>query len=238
MGFLDSIERGLERAVNTAFARTFRSGVQPVEIAASLKKQLDVQAVIVDRDRILTPNRFTARVSEADHSRLQKLGQTLERELVSVVKKYAKTQGYQFAGEVDVEVRSDPRLSPGVLEIDAQSLEGAVGWNAALEVAGRIHNLKNGVTTVGRGADADIRIGDNGASRKHLEVHWNGKKAVAKDLGSTNGSKVDGQRFREVVLAPDVKIVIGETTLTFILVPARSGSTSEAPKNNSFWSDT
>ena len=51
MGILDNVERGLERAVNGAFARTFRSGVQPVEIASALKRELDIGAVIVDRDR-------------------------------------------------------------------------------------------------------------------------------------------------------------------------------------------
>ncbi|MBN9187056.1 MAG: DUF3662 domain-containing protein, partial [Microbacterium sp.] len=34
VGLLDSFEKGLERAVNGAFARTFRSGIQPVEIAS------------------------------------------------------------------------------------------------------------------------------------------------------------------------------------------------------------
>ena len=63
MGILDNVERGLERAVNGAFARTFRSGVQPVEIASALKRELDIGAVIVDRDRVGPPllsKRYTA----------------------------------------------------------------------------------------------------------------------------------------------------------------------------------
>ncbi|WP_343956961.1 DUF3662 domain-containing protein, partial [Leucobacter albus] len=70
MGFLDSVERSLERAVNGAFARTFRSGVQPVEIGSALKRELDIGAVVVDRDRVLTPNRFVVRVSPQDADRL------------------------------------------------------------------------------------------------------------------------------------------------------------------------
>ena len=38
MGLLDSFERGLERDVNGAFAKTFRSGVQPVEISSALRR--------------------------------------------------------------------------------------------------------------------------------------------------------------------------------------------------------
>ena len=82
MGILDSVERGLERAVNGAFARTFRSGVQPVEIAAGLKRELDIGSVVVDRDRILAPNHFVVRVAPADAERLSRMGGTLERELI------------------------------------------------------------------------------------------------------------------------------------------------------------
>ncbi|MBC7590655.1 MAG: DUF3662 domain-containing protein, partial [Salinibacterium sp.] len=41
MGLLDSFEKGLERAVNGAFAKTFKSGLQPVEITSALRRELD-----------------------------------------------------------------------------------------------------------------------------------------------------------------------------------------------------
>ena len=63
MGLLDSFEKGLERAVNSAFAKTFRSGIQPVEIASALRSELDKKAAIVSRDRILAPNTFTVHLS-------------------------------------------------------------------------------------------------------------------------------------------------------------------------------
>ena len=123
MGILDSVERGLERAVNAAFARTFRSGVQPVEIAAGLKRELDIGSVVVDRDRVLAPNRFVVRVSSADADRLTRMGGTLERELIGVVTKHAKRQGYQLLGEADVELRRDDSLTTGVMQIDAAQVD-------------------------------------------------------------------------------------------------------------------
>ncbi|MBL3699526.1 DUF3662 and FHA domain-containing protein [Leucobacter luti] len=235
MGILDSVERGLERAVNGAFARTFRSGVQPVEIASALKRELDIGAVIVDRDRILAPNRFTVRVSEKDADRLQNLGAALEQELRGVVLKHAKRQNYQLLGEPDVEVRADGSLTTGVLEIDASRVEGAVDWVAAVDVDGTRHVLPRGTTTVGRGTDCGIRITDNAASRKHLELIWDGTAGIARDLGSTNGSKINGQRFREAALAPGITITIGQTSLAFQLVPAREhaaagGRTTPTPQ--------
>ncbi|WP_244301206.1 DUF3662 and FHA domain-containing protein [Leucobacter insecticola] len=228
MGILDSVERGLERAVNGAFARTFRSGVQPVEIASALKRELDIGAVIVDRDRVLAPNRFIARVSPKDAARLQGLGETLESELRGVVVKHARGHSYQLLGEPDVEIRADDSLTVGVLEIDASRVEGAVDWIAVIEVNGARHELPRGVTTVGRGSDCGIRITDNAASRKHLEIIWDGAAGLARDLGSTNGSKINGQRFKEAALAPGITISIGQTALTFELVPGRNAQPSKA----------
>jgi len=229
MGILDSVERGLERAVNGAFARTFRSGVQPVEIASGLKRELEIGSVIVDRDRVLAPNRFVVRLSAADASRLKSLGGTLERELIGVVNKHAKRQGYQLLGEADVELRVDDSLTTGVLQIDATQVEGQVAWTPIIEVDGIQHELHRGTTVVGRGSDVGIRITDTAASRQHLQLIWDGQSGIARDLGSTNGSKINGQRFREAALNPDTVITIGQTTLRFLLVPARSGAREASP---------
>lgn len=221
MGFLDSVERSLERAVNGAFARTFRSGVQPVEIGSALKRELEIGAVVVDRDRVLAPNRFTVRVSPQDADRLLKMADTLEAELRGVVVKHAERQGYQLLGDADVEIQEDSSLTAGVLQVDASQVEGRVNWIAAIDVDGERHELRRGTTVVGRGSDAGIRIGDSAASRKHLEIIWDGTTGIARDLGSTNGSKIDGQRFREVKLEAGTVITIGQTALRFGLVPSR-----------------
>lgn len=250
MGIFDGIERGLERAVNGAFARTFRSGVQPVEISAAIKRQQDIGAVIVDRDRVLTPNRFTVRVSEADLQKLQGLGETLERELRQVAEKYAAKQGYTTLGQIDVEITADEQLRTGVLEIDTESVEGQINWDAGLVIDGHKHPLKQGTNVIGRGSDVDVRISDNGASRKHLEIDWNGKEALARDLGSTNGSKVNGQRFAEATLTPETVITVGQTHMKFVLIPKRqqqfhrnagidANQTVQLPMGdaNNFWRD-
>lgn len=227
MGILDSVERGLERAVNGAFARTFRSGVQPVEIAAALKRELDIGSVVVDRDRVLAPNRFVVRVSESDATRLLNMGASLEAELIGVVRKHAKRQGYQLLGEPDVEVRADRSLTAGVLQIDASQVEGTVSWAPVLVINGVQHTLKTGTTIIGRGSDADIRVTDDAASRQHLQLIWDGSSGIARDLGSTNGTKINGQRFREAALSPDTVFTIGQTSLQFQLVPLRAAAPTQ-----------
>ncbi|MEG0363331.1 MAG: DUF3662 domain-containing protein, partial [Aurantimicrobium sp.] len=113
MGILDNLERGLERVVNGAFAKTFRSGLQPVEITAALRRELDTKAAVVSRDRILVPNNFTVRLAPDDYERMKAMGATLTDELIRLVTKHAATQHYQFAGGIKVALRSDPSLAVG-----------------------------------------------------------------------------------------------------------------------------
>ena len=59
MGVMDRFERRLDRMVNGVFARTFKSEVEPVEIAAALQRECDDRAAIVSRGRTMVPNAFT-----------------------------------------------------------------------------------------------------------------------------------------------------------------------------------
>src|SRR5450830_1955307 len=56
MGILDKFEHGVERAVNNAFAKAFRSELKPVELASALRREVDDRAAVVDRDRTVVPN--------------------------------------------------------------------------------------------------------------------------------------------------------------------------------------
>lgn len=224
MGILDSFERGLERAVNGAFARTFRSGLQPVEITAALKKELDTHAAPVARDRILVPNRFTARMSEADHIAMTALGESLVDELKQQVEQHARQQGYQMVSPAEIELVADESLAIGMLDVTSRSERTEVTWQPVLEIDGRRHPL-TGRVVIGRGSDADITVEDTGISRKHLEISWDGRRAEARDLGSTNGSMLNGERFSRAVVPNDSVLQIGRTRIVFRLLPqpVRSG---------------
>ncbi|MDO5051273.1 MAG: DUF3662 and FHA domain-containing protein [Pseudoclavibacter sp.] len=219
MGILDRLERGLERFFNGAFAKTFRSGVQPIEISAALKRELDTQAEVVSRERVLVPNRFHVNLSSVDYDKMTALGRSLTDELLQVVERHAAQQRYQFPGGLSIKLLEDGSLREGQLQIDSRSVQGQVAWTPVLDIDGRRIPLRRGSTVIGRGSDADITIGDSGASRRHAELVWNGKRAGLRDLGSTNGTKVNGRRVREAALEPDSVIQIGEHSMTFRVVP-------------------
>jgi hypothetical protein len=80
---------------------------------------------------------------------------------------------------------------------------------------GRTYPLGIGSTVIGRGDQASLRLPDVGISRRHARIDYDGSQVVLTDLGSTNGSMVNGQRVSAVALNPGDMIQIGTTTLTF-----------------------
>lgn len=222
MGLLDSFEKGLERAVNSAFAKTFRSGIQPVEIASALRRELDTNTAVVSRDRIIVPNSFVVRLSDDDFPRMQGLGGALLDELNALVTTHATNQGYSFAGPVTIALEADPKVTTGTVRVNSGTVEGRVTWQAVLDVAGTRHPITAARTVIGRGSDAQVTIADAGSSRRHAEILWDGERAMLRDLGSTNGTKLDGTRVGEAPLPSESTITIGRTDLVFRVVPVAS----------------
>jgi hypothetical protein len=80
---------------------------------------------------------------------------------------------------------------------------------------GRTYPLQIGSTVIGRGDQASLRLPDVGISRRHARLDFDGAQVVLTDLGSTNGTMVNGQRVSAVALNPGDMIQLGTTTLTF-----------------------
>ncbi|MFK4852014.1 FhaA domain-containing protein [Microbacterium sp. ZW T6_19] len=232
MGLLDSFEKGLERAVNSAFAKTFRSGIQPVEIASALRREADTKAAVVSRDRIITPNSYIVRLSPDDAERMLALGGALTDELHALLTTHAKSQGYSFSGPLSISLEADESITTGTVRVTSGTVEGRVSWQAVVDVDGRRHALTRARTIVGRGSDADITISDAGSSRKHVEILWDGERAMMRDLGSTNGTKVNGEKLREAALPTDTTITIGRTDLVFKIVPITAPARPARPRDD------
>lgn len=73
------------------------------------------------------------------------------------------------------------------------------------------------VLTIGRTSDCGLVIDDSAASRRHVEITARGNTFVWKDLGSTNGTYLNGSRMLAGELKPGDTIRIGETELRFEL---------------------
>jgi hypothetical protein len=89
---------------------------------------------------------------------------------------------------------------------------------ARLRIGGRSELLGSGGATLGRSRDADIVLDDANVSRKHAEVRPSGGSWIVRDLGSTNGVKVNGRRIQgpQSLKRGDV-IELGTSRATFEL---------------------
>ena len=231
MGMLQRFESHLEQLVSGAFARAFRSAVQPVEVAAALQREVDNSAQILSRNRRLVPNTFHVELSKADHDRLAPYSSTLVQELTEMLRDHAEDQSYVFTGPVSISFDAKDDLSTGRFRVRSAALakvtpisDRAVTDTAVrraqviLEVNGMRHPLEPPGIVIGRGADADLRINDPGISRRHVEVRvfpgeGGAPQVSVVDLGSTNGIVVNGQRVQQATLDDGATVKLGNTVV-------------------------
>ncbi len=243
MGFA-AFENKLEQLISGMFARAFRSAVQPVEIAAALQREVDNNAQIISRDRRLVPNDFSVELSPADLERLADYDSAMASELGRQLREHADAQSYVFPGPVTIAFEAADDLSTGRFRIRSRAQARVTGTGGhtdpratehhpeavrrvrtVLEVNGTRHRLNPPGLVVGRGAEADVRINDPGVSRRHIELVVPALAAdspgpgeagsiTIKDLDSTNGMLVNGQKVTTATATDGTWIKIGNTTLT------------------------
>jgi hypothetical protein len=231
VGGLQKLEHRLEQMISGAFARAFRSAVQPVEISAALQRECDNNAQILSRDRRLVPNDFHVELSPTDLERLAPYDSALADELVTQLRDHADHQGYVFPGPVTIAFEPAEDLTTGRFRIKSRAQAKVTGSathtetrraRAVLEVNGTRHPLQPPGLVIGRGTDADVRINDPGVSRRHIEFTvTGGESGIAievHDLGSTNGMLVDGHRITQAGLHDGSQVKIGNTTMTVRVV--------------------
>jgi hypothetical protein len=227
VGGLQRLEQRLEEMISGAFARAFRSAVQPVEISAALQRECDNNAQILSRDRRLVPNDFHVELSATDLDRLSAYDAALAEEMAAQLRAHADQQGYSFPGPITIAFEPAEDLTTGRFRIRSRAQAKVTGnatntqvgrARAVLEVNGTRHPLQPPGLVVGRGTDADIRINDPGVSRRHIEFVVEGAShgLVIKvvDLGSTNGMLVDGHRITSTAVHDGSQVKIGNTTMT------------------------
>jgi FHA domain-containing protein len=81
--------------------------------------------------------------------------------------------------------------------------------------SGRTYDLTQGSHVIGRGQDSSFRLPDTGVSRRHLEISWDGQTATLTDLGSTNGTTVNGNPVQTWQLNDGDVIRVGHSSLVF-----------------------
>jgi hypothetical protein len=152
-----------------------------------------------------------------DHARFAEIEGSLCRELADAAREHARDEGYVFPGPVSVAIVVDPSLRTGVFSLDARMKagEGGTGAGALVLPDGDRYELGEVPILIGRHPDCDITIQDGNVSRRHAEIHPRGDHFVLVDLGSTNGTRVNGVRITERELRDGDELLFGNTRLVF-----------------------
>lgn len=214
---LKGFERRLEHAVEGVFSRVFKSAVRPIEIGRRLTREMDDHRSLDVRGRVVAPNAFTVHISDDDHDAFVDIADTLCRELCDAAREHARDEGYGFLGPVEVELVVDPDQRPGTFAVVARLREGPGGTGAGslLLPTGERYVLRETTVSVGRLPECDITVVDPNVSRRHAEIQPRGDGFVVVDLGSTNGTRVNGVRVSERELHDGDELGFGNVLLTF-----------------------
>ena len=218
---LQNFERKLERLVEGVFAKAFPSGLQPAELGRRLTREMDHQRQVGVRG-VVAPNCFVFEMAAEDHERLSQGAETLARELATEARQHARANSYSFIGPVDVRFAPPQTgVTPGTFRLVATRVEGEGGRPAAVITPdGHRVELRAKPIVIGRmsddwSPDIPVPLDDKEASRRHAEIRRLGDGFVIADLGSVNGTRVNGSGITERELTGGEKISIGRSTFRF-----------------------
>jgi Protein of unknown function (DUF3662)/Inner membrane component of T3SS, cytoplasmic domain len=240
LGILSEFERRLEGAIEGLFTKAFRTGLQPVELATRILREMEANKAIGVRD-VWVPNGYVFYLSKPDRDRFSGSEKHLRRELEQVVKEGAAERGWGLVGPPEVQFQTDPELKQGEFRCEPLMIEGPTTAGGApvkdgstgqareagrkdqgaqlvmIEKgkAGKAFPLSKDRVIIGRLGESDLTLSDPGVSRRHAEVRREDGKYVIADLGSTNGTMVNEATIGERKLEEGDRITIGRTVLEF-----------------------
>ena len=124
MSIFDRFESAVERGVNGAFSRVFRSGIKPVDITTAIRRAMDESVQEVSASRIIAANHFSVYASRTDLTSLEASLDVLADEFAQQATEHAMANGYALLGPVVIEFVADPTASSGTLSVDAEKRRG------------------------------------------------------------------------------------------------------------------
>lgn len=215
--------------------RARRSGIRPISIGRALLARLDAQFDDLGHGGELTP-KYVITLHPDDSAEISAFEAALLDELHQAVTHHASIEGYPLSGNVEIRLATDPSVKRGTckvttiarhtpesaLPVDRSNaeVESTIPTTAAtdpvivLDSGERITLLGN-LATVGRQSDCHIVIDDHNVSRIHAEIRRTTDGWVITDRGSTNGTKVNGEK---IVTG---RLLVNGDTIAFGSAPVR-----------------
>lgn len=262
MGVVRKVEQRLESLVEGFFTKVFRSGLQPVEVARRILREMGENKT-VSVSRTYAPNEFRIAMGSDDHGRFAPMEAGLRREFSDLVIDAAKENRWNLMGVPRISFVEDESLGQGEFRVEASltadpdvraprvstrqpnednlkatraissgtaerlGLSGSGAELVVLQGRGRPKEriaITRAPVTIGRLSTNDVVLADSNVSRRHAELRRSGDGWQLVDLGSTNGTAVNGRPISEHSLVHGDRITIGTSELMFEIKAGRQDS--------------
>jgi len=214
---LRKIEAALESALDGAFDVLVRGQLHPLDVFRQLWRSIEDRRM-VSAGTCYVPNRLTAKLNGEDFAGIEGLRQRLQREFERNLEEEAQQAGWQFGAMIMVRIVADDGLRRGKVQIDARTDETPVPANLLLTdgVNGPQTFPLSPQAVLGRLAQCDIVVPDHTVSRRHCRFDWLFLGYQVVDLGSSNGTFVNGVRVSSHVLHDQDAVTVGVARLKFV----------------------
>ena len=215
---LRRFERRLENLVEGTFARVFKSGLNPLEIGRRIVREIDENQTIAVDGALAVPNHYWVYLSTADHSRFAEVETPLTNELIEAARTHIADERFRVLGPVSVTLVEAADYPEGTLQVQAQWREGLRQPTAAsLRMASGERFPVGNPFTIGRLPGGSLVLSDENVSRNHAVIELRTDGWYVRDLNSTNGTVLNGQRIGESALNTGDTLLFGVTEATFEL---------------------
>ncbi len=237
MRFLGLLERRIEQLIEGFFARWAGYRVQPFEIRRQLLREMD-RGAVAGPGKLVLPNVYHVLLHPEDFAPYRDVPEALIKDFVDALHARAGELGGRFDGPLRVEITVGDGVPPGEIRVEARvhpieprpeaprrpPLDGRPRLRILSDPSGGEHRefaLEQGVTTIGREAGHAIVLSDPSVSRTHARIELGPAGATIVDLGSTNGTMLNGQPLREgrAPLGGGDRIQIGTMVLEYLDPP-------------------
>jgi len=238
------LERRIEALVEGMFAPWAHDRVHPVEIGRRVFRAMD-EGAVAGLGGLVVPNAYHVFLNPKEFAPYADLAAPLAAELESALRARADELGARFPGTVRVALAARDEITPRAIYVEARLVpDEAAGpqddddtriyrpREAAPRVRLRVLAGPPGaaglefvgvgpVVTIGRRADQDIVLNDPSVSRMHARIEIASDRAEIADLGSTNGTLVNGRPSgaASVPLRAGDRVQLGTVLLELVAGP-------------------
>ena len=236
LNLLDRFEHTFERAVEGSIGRVFRSQVQPAEIGRKLERAMAANQLI-GVGSVLVPNEYQVTLNPKDLEPFAGYLPGLCRQMETWLQNTADDRGFSTIDRIRVQIGAaeatarravdvsaktvdrPPALAPVPAPVQATEVFHVVRKQNTpamllLKFEGGAHGglefvIRKQSVTVGRALENDLVLDSADVSRRHARLDFNGVSLTLTDLGSTNGTKVNGRVVRSRPVAVGDEISFG-----------------------------